>query len=220
MSIRLSQLLFILVPKIQNSVLSVQSHPDGFIGLNKLVQFFSEVIILVVQHLNVVIESINLHLDVRVRVQERRVGISSSFQFSPLLINISSSISNGAFNSLQFFAVFIVLCCFILVAFLNISIFFTISLFQIPQMIKIPLGSFRLIMRILHFRIHLLQLLVLLLQLIVLLIDLPLQFVDLIQVFRNIILQLSDVSLRARRFPGLIVVLPLQFFYLHGVFAV
>ena len=98
---------------------------------------------------------------------------------------------------------------FVLVAALDVSVFFSVSLLQVFEVVQVSLSSFDLVVRVLDFSIHFLQLLVFLLQLVVFLIDLTLQVVNFVQIFGNIVLELTDVALLVGSFTALVVILAL-----------
>ena len=69
-AIRLCELLIISGSDLMNSSLAVKSLSDGFVSLNKLVQFLSQLIILVGDHLDMVVQGINFNLQVGVVVEQ------------------------------------------------------------------------------------------------------------------------------------------------------
>ena len=61
---------------------------DGFVGLHKLVQFFGQLLVLVSDHSDVVVQRIDFDLQVRVVVQQCRVGVPGALQLFPHVHNL------------------------------------------------------------------------------------------------------------------------------------
>lgn len=77
----LSKLLIIASSDLLDSSFSVESHSDCLIGLNKLVQFLGEFLILNSDDSDVIVEGINLDLQIGVVVQQGRIAVSGTFKF-------------------------------------------------------------------------------------------------------------------------------------------
>ena len=63
-----------------DSSFSIKSHPDGLIGLDKLVKFPGELLVLDSNHSDVVVQGVDLDLEVGVVVEEGAVGVTGTFQ--------------------------------------------------------------------------------------------------------------------------------------------
>ena len=64
-----SDLLLISLSDFLNSGFAVESLSDGFVGLDKLVELFGQLLVLDGDYPDVVVQGINLHLQVRIVVE-------------------------------------------------------------------------------------------------------------------------------------------------------
>jgi len=62
-------LSLVLLSYLLHPVLSVESHSDSLVGLDELVELLGEVLVLQLQHPNVIVEGVDLGLQVRVLVE-------------------------------------------------------------------------------------------------------------------------------------------------------
>ena len=78
---RILKLLIISGSNFLYSGFTVKSLSNGFICLNELIKFFSELLILMSNDSNMIVERVDLNLKVRIVVQESRVAVSGSLKF-------------------------------------------------------------------------------------------------------------------------------------------
>ena len=64
------QLLVVSCSDLLHSGFSVESHSDGLIGLHELVEFFRQLLVLDSDYTDVVVQGVNLHLQVRIVIEE------------------------------------------------------------------------------------------------------------------------------------------------------
>lgn len=67
---RMGKLLVVSGSDFLDPGFSVEAHSDGFVGLHELVELLRQLLVLHGDHTDVVVEGVNLHLQVRVVVEE------------------------------------------------------------------------------------------------------------------------------------------------------
>jgi len=68
--VRLLQIVVVPLTNLLDAVLSVQSLPDDLVGLHKLVDLLSQLVVLVTDNSDVVVHRFDLNLKVRVVFEE------------------------------------------------------------------------------------------------------------------------------------------------------
>ena len=90
---RVGKLLVVACSDLGHAVLAVEAGTDGFVGLYELVKLSGEFLVLNGDDANMVVERIDLNLQVRVVVEERRVAVSCAFE---LLAHVHDLVFLGA----------------------------------------------------------------------------------------------------------------------------
>lgn len=78
---RLVQIVIVLFPQLLHSALPVQSLSDHFVCLYELVDFSSELVVLVANHSDVVVHRINFNLQISIVFEQGTVRVTSSLEF-------------------------------------------------------------------------------------------------------------------------------------------
>lgn len=85
---RVGELLVVSLSDLLDPSFPVQALSDGLVGLYELVQLLRQLFILMGDYTNVVVQRVNLHLQVRVVVQQSRVTVPGSLQLFAHIHNL------------------------------------------------------------------------------------------------------------------------------------
>lgn len=75
------KLVIVTSSDLLDSGLSVKSHPDGLIGLDKLIELTGKLLVLNGNDSNVIVQRVNLYLKIRVVIQQCTVTVTGAFEF-------------------------------------------------------------------------------------------------------------------------------------------
>lgn len=145
------KLLIVSLSDLLNSGFAVESHSNGLVGLNELVELLGEFFVLEGDHTDVVVQGINFYLKVGVVIKESRVAVSGTLKlFSHVhnLIFLRSDLDLQLFNAVGEFDVSWALG---IDSLLKINIFISIFLLKNLQMVKFILETNNLIFQLDNF---------------------------------------------------------------------
>ena len=77
--------MLILLSDLLDPIFTVETHADGLVSFNELIEFLRQVLILKLKHSDMVVESVDFSLEVGVLVEERRVVIAMVLEILPQL---------------------------------------------------------------------------------------------------------------------------------------
>ena len=78
---RLSQIVVVLFTQLRYTVLAIKSLTNDLVCLHELVDFASELVVLVADDANVIVHGVDLNLEVSIVLQQGAVGVTGTFQF-------------------------------------------------------------------------------------------------------------------------------------------
>ena len=78
---RLRQVVVVFLTQLAHTVLAVQSLSNYLVCLHKLVDFASELVVLVADYADVIVHGVNLDLEIGIVLEECTVRVTSTFQF-------------------------------------------------------------------------------------------------------------------------------------------
>jgi hypothetical protein len=144
---RLAQLLIILLSNLVHSGFSIQLLPNCLIGMHKLVDFSSQLIVLMGNYANVVVHRVNLNLQIGITLQKHTVVILRLFELSAHIHQVVIGLTDAKFNFLYLTSQLNILATLHIISLLNVLILFFIALFQTFEMGKFTNEAVELILK-------------------------------------------------------------------------
>jgi hypothetical protein len=212
--------LLIFDSDFHDSVLAVKTHTDRFISLNKLVKFLGQVLILQLQHSDVIVESIDLSLEVSVRIEKSGVIVTSVVELFAKLDNLIFSDSDFSFKILNESGKLCISETFLIDSSLDVCILRSVSLIKRSQVIQFLLVARLLVFKFMQLILCFNKCCLLILKLEGFVIKNTSKFINSCQSLRNVVFNSSDLSRIISALFGLQVTLAGKFVNLVGIFSV
>ena len=134
---RLLQLVIVPIAELFDAILSVQPLPDDFVGLDKLVNLPGQFIILVAHNPDMVIHGLNLDLQIRIVLQQGRVGVACSLQLLSHVHELVLFLTNFHLQLLDGSTELDILAAFLVDSLLKFTIFFLVALLKALEVVKL-----------------------------------------------------------------------------------
>ena len=191
---RVLQLLVISGSDFLYSRLAIKSLSNCFICLHKLIQFFSELLVLVSNDSNMIVERVDLYLEIRIVIQKCWVTVSCTLKLLSHVHDLVFLGTNLSLKLLDRVGKFNISGWFGVNPLLEVGILISVLLFQALKMIQLVLEANHLILKLDDFSLAINKLWFFIFQIECFCVDEFVEVIDSSKLFRDIILQGSCLS--------------------------